>query len=395
MKIYIKHRHALVWLDITKYVDMPMTLNETVDGTFASIQLTLRTPKELGRLDTTKPIPPKYDLKYTVADNAIDENETNTWHFLTGDNNTARIRKEIVGEDELITMNSLYEHKLTGEGYLSYLDNKYLPNYAITQPKTEFYSTFIKTSGAEFFLNQKISQDGENKTFVAGTQRNLADSNNIDSIVFGHDSGGHYIEFDEIHEVSLLVNFTLNYAKTARATSNSKGLIFNRKVNIFPGQYVSGTVGGTFPNSQLEIKQKIEYYNSSGQVMNRIEKTNVLNYNGGELLMNNLVDGQNIVSLANNLPDETIITVQKNINASKVKVYFVLGAVRREENIGLFVGSNQDRLYTKIEGFDNDIFVKTFLESIIIKGSTSAYNYELTEVKITLLEFVEKSNTRL
>ena len=81
MKIYLKHRHASTWLDITNYVDLPITLNETVDGAFNSIQITLYTPKTLGALDTTKPIPPKFELKYTEANEEIDENDRNTWYF--------------------------------------------------------------------------------------------------------------------------------------------------------------------------------------------------------------------------------------------------------------------------------------------------------------------------
>ena len=144
--------------------------------------------------------------------------------FLTGDNNTARLRKEVVEEDNVITTKGLYEHKLTGEDYISYLDDKYLPNYTITQPKTEFYTTFIKSGGVEFKLNQRFEQSGGSPSIVQGVQRNLAGLNNNDNIIFGWDNttGEHYVEFNEINEASLLVTFSLEYAKNSKNVWNSK-----------------------------------------------------------------------------------------------------------------------------------------------------------------------------
>ena len=48
MKILIKHRYAVSYIDFTQYVEMPISMTQTVDGTFHTIDLKLLTPKKVG-----------------------------------------------------------------------------------------------------------------------------------------------------------------------------------------------------------------------------------------------------------------------------------------------------------------------------------------------------------
>ena len=46
---------------------------------------------------------------------------------------------------------------------------------------------------------------------------------------------------------------------------------------------------------------------------------------------------------------------------------------------------------TDIPGYNNDSYVKTYIDSLIIKVRTSSYDAEIDEKYITLLEFINKA----
>ena len=132
--------------------------------------------------------------------------------------NNAIVRKEVTGDDNEVLVNSLYIQEVNANDIISKLDNRYLPNYTVTQPKTRFFNTFVKGGGAEFRVQNRFSQDGSPIVLPQGSRRNLASTNLNGEMLFGYDSleGKHYIEFNEIDEVALSVDIELALSKTAK-----------------------------------------------------------------------------------------------------------------------------------------------------------------------------------
>ena len=137
MRVYIRDKTQFKWLDITKYVNGVIVINETVDKTFDNISFSILTNDSLYGYDMSKPIPPKWLIKFSDVDSDELETTENTLYFVTQDINNARKSRKIVEVKK-----GLYEQEISGYELLSLLDNRYLPNYTITQPKTQFFSTY-------------------------------------------------------------------------------------------------------------------------------------------------------------------------------------------------------------------------------------------------------------
>ena len=386
-RIYIKHRYAVDYIDITKYAEMPIVMSQTVDGTFSSINLVLNTPKKVLTLDTSKVIPPKYIIKVSEVEQVIDEIEhVNTFYFLTSDGNTAKRRKEVLDENDNILINSIYTHEIEANSLISILDNKGLPNYTITQPKNQYFSTYVRSVGMEFAIAQRFQQDGTSVKLIKGTEKELGSSNNDNNALsFGYDSNkGHYVEFTEINETTLTTTFELEIAKSAPAKSEFKQLGF------IPVKLDIKTMTGEIPitqthnTSDFNITLNVERYDLNNNIVDNQISIETIQYNGSNVTSKGYP--LFITSLSVALPHETIININASESLSKVRVYISLGNIRKERN------SIDDGLplNTQIQGFDDNQFVKTYIERLVIKASTGAYNRELDEKKTTLLEFVEK-----
>ena len=167
MRILIKRKHDVDYLDITKYVNLPISMTRTEDGTFNEFNFTLFLPNRVGFIDGTKPIEPKLDIKFSEVDNVIDEIEgVNTFYFITSDNNNMRRRRAF--ESEEYSYDALWEHNVNSLDIIHNLDDKFLPNYTIRQPKTEYFSNYTKNAGVQYTLNQKVTQDGSELILFKG-----------------------------------------------------------------------------------------------------------------------------------------------------------------------------------------------------------------------------------
>lgn len=395
MKLYIRHKNETGWEDITEYLYTPsFIMNQTVDGTFNSLTFELRTPKLIGQLDMTKPIPPnEYIVKYTEALDSDSENENNTWHFITANNNNARVRKEVLDEENNLITSSLYIQDVNCDDILKTLDNKYLPNYTVTQPKSQFFSTFIKNSGAEFKLSQRFKQDGEEIELVEGVKRELANANlEDDEITFGYDNvrKEHYIEFTEINEASLITTFEIDLAKTATAKSKVSGILGGTTIDINVGRNWFDLKD----TSDLKVKVYKEYY--IGSTIEKTESSDILiTYNGG--YVNGRFGSQTldprpyyVESIGNLNTSSFDIVINKNTIYDKVRVYFSL--VNIEESMFRDGGTYENRpVESRISGYDDDGYVKTFIDRIVLKTQTSAYDRPLVTKQTMLIEFIEKA----
>lgn len=388
MRIYIRHKDDGIWKDITANVHTPsLIMNETMDGTFSSLSFVIRSPKVLHGIDMTKTIPPKlYYIKLTEGNIEALETESNTWFFVTAENNSARIRKEIPDQVE-----SLYVQEINCEDIISVLDNKNLPNYTVTQPKSKFFSTDIKGGGAEFVLDVGFKQDGTEIILDEGIKRELGTRNMTNEITFGYDDieRKHYIEFNEISEVGLVSTFELGIAKTA--PSYYKAGILGAKMNVgvtrgkdLLGFYIWEDM------SRLIFNVKTNYYKDNIVVATE-KKSRDINYNGGKVSADTPLFGEQMITGLAGLGTAFLdLVVNKNEDADKVRIYFYISAPEERSVIkadGLILPIRSE--VTGISGKDS--YVKTYLDSIIVKAETSSYNKPVDTHPTMMLEFVEKA----
>lgn len=390
MRIYIRHKDDGIWKDITTNVHTPsIIMNETMDGTFSSLSFTIRSPKVLHEIDMTKPIPPKlYYIKLTEGNIEALETESNTWFFVTAENNSARIRKEIPEQVE-----SLYIQEINCEDIISVLDNKNLPNYTVTQPKSKFFSTYIKGGGAEFVLDVGFKQDGTEIILDEGIKRDLAKTNMTNEIAFGYDDieRKHYIDFNEISEVGLVSTFELGIAKTAPSYYIQKTLIVENKNKVGASRGKDSLGFYIWEDmSRLIFNVKTNYYKNNIVVATE-EKSRYINYNGGKVSADTPLFGeQMITSLASLGTAFFDLSVNKNEDADKVRIYFDISAP--EERSVIKVDGVVYPIRSEITGISGkDSYVKTYLDSIIVKAETSSYNKPVDTHPTMMLEFIEKA----
>lgn len=382
MRVYIRHKDKNDWNDITEYIHMPTLLfNETVDGSFSSLHFTIRTPKTIFDIDMTNPIAPKRYYVKLVENN-------NEWQFITVDNVGARVRQEVIDEEDNEVVSALYVQQINCENIIKKLENRFLPNYTVRQPKSKFYNTYAKGFGAEFKVSKGFSQDSSPVVLSQGIKRELAKVNVDDEIVFGYDSieNKHYIEFKEIDQVGLTVNFEMNLAKTSPGYYLTS--ILNNKVKI----YVDNSFQYPYKRdeiSKLSIISDINYY-KNGSLLTTNKEQNVINYNAGLIPFNHSLLGQNYIKGFGNFnSEEFVLTINKHNEADTVRVYFNVEAPK-EQSIIVYSGERIPT-ETRIDNFNNDSYIKTFIDTIVIQAKTTSYEEEIETKPTMLIDFVEKA----
>lgn len=401
MKLYIKHRDELKWKELSSkngiYVDLPIIMGERVDGKFDSLTLEMYTGERLDDIDLTKAIPPKYEIKYTEVENESEEIEgVNTFYFITDENSSARKRKKTIKEDGVV-VEALYQHKIEAVERLYYLDNRYLPNYTIRQPKSRFYSLETKSSGADFSLNKKVIFDGESYSFDDASIRRLAEHNTNEEFEYGIDPNkGIYIEFKEINKVPLSLTFEINESKAAPSyirKSSVLGISLGKeKINVAIPQ-----PGSTFyldkSYSETRYKSRVEYYDENGDLIDYTNQEFNTRYSTGEVQGSVPIIGNRIIkSLGAISPSNYFLNLNKHDRASKVRVYLNISSIGVEYTTTVGVVAGGMGVVCDIPGFPSETtFNVGTIHNVMVKADTGIYETEIDIKYTTLLEFVEKA----
>ena len=376
--VYIKKRNSDTWFDITKYVEAPITINDLSDGGYDEVSFNAKFDDTFPYFDVKENLPPKTEIKVSETNIEAEQNETNTYWFLSDDGHQTRIRKALVNET------LMYMHQIKGEERLKLLEDTYMPNYTITQPKTQYFDAYGISSNSRFNINQIFSQNGTNKVLNQGTLEILNQMNNSDNtIIFGYENNRHFVRLNRVKETSFNLNFGLAFRKTARTFYQKRTWWGgSEKTNIMASEFRNGEWWGDYAYSEFRVLITKEYYNSSNEVIKtESNKVDVL-YNGGEVqVVNNA-----ITTLPTATKQETTVNVEINPNASYSKVYFQITDIRSEHN-----WNGKEPLTTNINGFENNTFVKTLIESLQISAVSGNILDEVVENKQTLLQFLEKA----
>ena len=383
MKVYLKNRMDIEYTDITEYVNLPIMINDTVDGSYITTTIICRFPSDFEMFDVSKPISPKWLLKIVDGDEEIELE--NTYHFITTDQSSVSLRKEVLDQEGEVAVPSLYEHKINGNEPLYWLEGKYAPSYTITQPKTEYFDVYRKSGGARFNINHSFSQDGLPKTLPQGTKVELAGSYNNGAervISTGYENGKHYIELENVNDKTFKIDVSVNLQKTLGYIEYKR--IFTFKAKIKSGYEIAKI--STISNQTL-LKTEIQYYDINNNIINEQENIKTMSYLGGEMQGDwGILPTQKIIKGFSEINEFShTITVEKSTLANKVRVYF---SVIANDEYG--VHENQ-RIPTNISGLPNDTQTKTHIQELKLFATSSAYENPQVEQKSTLYEFVNKA----
>ena len=377
--VFLKKKNGTTWHNITDYVLVPITINDLSDGGYDECSFTARFTESFTFFDARENLPPKTEIKISEALDESEQNETNTYWFLSDDSHQTRIRKA----NELDNM--AFEHQIKGVERLKLLEDTFMPNYTITQPKTQYFDAYGISSNARFNINQKISAQNHpyDLTLNQGSLEILNQMNNGDStITFGYENNKHFVRLNKVDETSFNLNFGLSFSKTARTFYRKSVWWWTEKINIMASEFRNGEWWGDYAYSEFKVITTKEYYNDLDELIKTENKTVDVLYSGGEV---KVVDNK-ITTLPTATKQEITVNVETNSNASYAKVYFRIPYIRVEHN-----WDGNRALITNINGFDNDSFVKTLIESLQINVVSGNVLDEVVENKQTLLDFLEKA----
>ena len=131
-------------------------------------------------------------------------------------------------------------------------------------------------------------------------------------------------------------------------------------------------------------------------VVNQETQTRNILYDGGEVETSdmNFLSGKFTIKSLGRLNSEGVnLQLNKNENYDKVRIY--IGLEGREEHNNSMVSVHgsafNEVMDTDIPGYNNDSYVKTYIDNLIIRGRTGSYDTEIDEKHITLLEFINKA----
>ena len=107
----------------------------------------------------------------------------NTYYFITTKGlPKARIRKEIKNDLDVITTEKLWQVEIVGMELIKELEDTNMPNYTITQPKTQFFNRYRKILEETFITNKYITQNYSGAIYLQVTSNNQIENNNNNNV---------------------------------------------------------------------------------------------------------------------------------------------------------------------------------------------------------------------
>lgn len=393
MYFYLKRKGDNIWQDVTKYIQLPITIFDTKDGKDSQAKITMYFTSDFKLIDIRKPIQPNLDFKISDVNSESLETNQNTFWFKTDGGNALRLRKQVIDENGNTILEELWEHVFIVKDYITKLNNSLMPNYTITQPKSEFYNVYRRSRGAIFDIGQIFEQDGNPKILYKGNKnynnefRFLKD--NISMINIDYKNGKHYAEMNDINELSYSINFSMFLNTSAPSTFTTK-FIWETRRKMHAYDMETGLLNNS---SSFDLKATTYYYQNEEKID---VKTNFYNIksSGSKIKVENWSSGGSTTKITgfDSSPQENQIylNVAKNQQATKAIVEFEISNTRHEANV-----QPVDHNYHAFIKFENNNIstgnVVCLVSSVNITVTSSASTEELQEDYITYYEFLEKA----
>lgn len=390
MRVSYRKRNETIWKEIPNVI-MPISISDVADDSFDNVKLSFLVAGNDSDYDELRYMKPKTYIRITSTDDDNDINERNTYYFITTKMPKARIRKEIKDEDDVVITNNLWQIELTGMELIKELEDTNMPNYTITQPKTQFFNRYRKLIEETFLTNQYITQNYSGATTFTSSNKITNEKHNIDNvspeITSALNLGGYEITINSIAQESYSIDFAAEISKTSG--TQYKFLLLEHDINN--AKYVNGEYKGVSSLTCNTFKVIKTYYDASNNILSSNEEIIQIDYDGG------LVDYENgkITSLGKINIINFNVNVSKLDTASKAKVRIEHHLVSPLYNYSVRQGIDysiiENILPTEISGFPNDTYVKSIIHNISYVATSNQLSDEIIEPKQTLLDLVDKA----
>lgn len=388
MRFSYRKRNETIWKEIPNVI-MPIAISDVADDTFDNAKLSFLVSGDDSDFNELRYMKPKTYIRITSTDddNDNDINERNTYYFITTKLPKARIRKEIKNELDVVTTEKLWQVEIVGMELVKELEDTNMPNYTITQPKTQFFNRYRRTlsdryafSGGfkfSYILPSSIALSGSSKTTINMSNSSGVISSNIIS-------GKITTTLNNISSESFTITLKLYWQRTA--SGRFSWLFAPYQIDAIT------SLGKNVDDDTYMIIEK-KYYDSGNVLqLTTTEEVDITRYFSLTDQDVDVLNGYLIKSLGEEKLHSQEIVIEKNENYDHVVVeatlYKKYQMVNRVDSV--VFGGFEDGI-TDIDGFTNDKFLKAQINSIEIDVSSNQLSDEIIEPKQTLLNFVEKA----
>lgn len=372
MKVEIKKKFNDSWLDISDYVNVPLSVEDVADKTYDRVKIEFDISENIGGFIFDKALEPKMYLKIsdTVKSYVFRVNNTEFDVLRTETDNQA----------------PLYRHTLSCLEYSQTLEDTLTPNYTITQPKTEYFDVYSRYGNKKYVVNSRFQHDGTKPTLPQGTATSSNFVNNVgDVISIGYATNKHYVELNDIQDVGYDITIGFNVAKTSKTFFGVR--------DIYPA---TNTIEDELKSSSdTTFKITTRYYNGSTLIDTNTRFENV-KYSGGNVTVDNI--SSRILSLPQVTKQELRVSIEKRTDATRAYIEIELDNLTLEHNVRRgFRGSGQTQepslvfMPTDISGFSNNTYNKFFIQDIEFSVQSGQLKDPVAEKKITMIEFLDKA----
>lgn len=391
MRVLYKERNATEWVEITDYVNLSGSISETFDN-FNTTKLELIvSDKETEIIDVLIGILPKSYIMITETEDDSEITTDNTYIFSTQDTPQARLR----GKTDKTS--GLYKLELNGIELIKELEDTNLPNYTITQPKTEFFSPFTIEHTTKFTLGKKYSpplnQTTPFEVNISGsaTTETINSSNNNGEISYSMSGSRLIAEFSNINETPYSINVKLDFQQSA---------LQGYGMQLFATQQIGAYAVNESPKwktgSIMKLNYEIKYYNGNTLIETKTNTPINMEYAGGDGNKNADFSFQRIRALGSSNTNNTGLVIPQNKNATKavVEFYYTMNKTYRNYVVPTGLGGGVQAPFfpqTEIDGFNNDSTVKVLFNNITLSARSTTIMVGLKEPKSTLADFVDKA----
>ena len=384
MRVHYRKRNESVWKVIPN-VDTPIAISDVANDTFDSVKISFFISETHSDFSNLKNMKPKTYIRVTDTNNDNDINERNTYYFLTTQLPKGKIRNKVKNDSDVVTTPELWQIEITGLELIKETEDTNMPNYTITQPKTQFFNRYRRILTDRYtFTNTRF--DYSSATLIplgSNSKMNVNQANVGGVITTQYDSGNLLVRLNNASEESYSINFTIGWQKTAHA-------IYER---YFKDVYSlkSNNLGQPLTDPDTRVQFITYYYDSSNNIITSLTTSENLDIHyKGDLVSKS---GNVITSLAGLKTNSVQYYVDKKEGASYSITHIQL--LRKFVAKNYIYRATEDVVYTEvttnISGFSNNSYVKCQIDTIELDITSSQITDELIETKQTLLEFVEKA----
>lgn len=382
MRIQYRKRNSNVWKDIPNYNNI-IPINDVADDSFDNAKIEFYIAENDPNFNELRNLKPKTYIKITSTDDENDIDNRNTFYFITTKLPKGKIRNEVRDSSNNVITPELWQIEITCMELIKSLDDKNMPNYTITQPKTQFFNRFRRRLVDVYnFSNQKVSYNTTGSIYLSSTSKSTDGGNNYSGIISTNNTSGKLISrLNNIDTTGYTIKLTYDSRRTASYRPSGLG------TTIYAKDIDENPTG--FGGSDLQFRFTIKKYDSGDNLLSTTtERVDMEGYVSETEIP---VDGIIIIGLGSLNSRNVEMFIEKNSNVSYViveiepiKKYAVRNVYN---NNGTF-----SPMPTSIPGFTEDIYVKEEISRIELDIlSTQISTLNPNDDKYTLLSFVEKA----